>query len=101
MANNRYSYETKLEAVRLLNEGVPGRKICKILGLKSDGLIYTWRKYVRNGDYYRLNQKPGKQYKYNKGNLELPSDVIKDMEIKQMKEELEVIKKYLIMEGLC
>ncbi|TPR52661.1 hypothetical protein DY042_02325, partial [Apilactobacillus kunkeei] len=57
MANNRYSYETKLEAVRLLNEGVPGRKICKMLGLKSDGLIYTWRKYVRNGDYYRLNQK--------------------------------------------
>ncbi|CAI2657802.1 hypothetical protein AKUH4B503X_01150 [Apilactobacillus kunkeei] len=56
MANNRYSYETKLEAVRLLNEGVPGRKICKMLGLKSDGLIYTWRKYVRNGDYYRLNQ---------------------------------------------
>ena len=43
MANNRYSYETKLEAVRLLNEGVPGRKICKILGLKSDGLIYTWK----------------------------------------------------------
>ncbi|WP_191978732.1 transposase [Apilactobacillus kunkeei] len=44
MANNKYSYETKLEAVRLLNESVPGRKICEMLGLKSDGLIYTWRK---------------------------------------------------------
>ncbi|GAA6236874.1 hypothetical protein [Apilactobacillus micheneri] len=79
MTNNKYSYETKLESVRLLNEGVPGRKICKIFGLKSDGLIYTWRKYVRNGYYYRLNQKPEKQYKYNKGNLELPSNVRKDM----------------------
>ncbi|WP_053796240.1 hypothetical protein [Apilactobacillus kunkeei] len=49
MANNKYSYETKLEAV-------PGRKICELLGLKSDGLIYTWRKYVRNGDIIHSDQ---------------------------------------------
>lgn len=60
MANNKYSYETKLEAIRLLNEGVPGRKICEKLGLKSDGLIYTWRKYLRNNDYQRLRQPAGK-----------------------------------------
>jgi transposase-like protein len=100
MTNNRYSYKTKLEAVRLLNEGVPGKTICRLLGLKSDGLIYTWRKYVRNNEYYRLNQQPGKQYKYNKGNLELPNDVRKGIEVQQMKEELAVVKKYLIKEGL-
>lgn len=43
MVNNHYSYEIKLEAIRLLNAGMSGRKICKQLGLKSDGLIYTWR----------------------------------------------------------
>ncbi|TPR50772.1 transposase [Apilactobacillus micheneri] len=100
MTNNKYSYETKLEAIRLLNNGVPGRKICKILGLKSDVLIYTWRKYVRNNDYYRLNQQPGKQYKYHKGNLELPTSVRQNIEIQQMKEEIEVVTKYLIKEGL-
>lgn len=36
MTNNRYCYENKLENSRLLNEDVPDRKICKILGLKSD-----------------------------------------------------------------
>ncbi len=51
MTNNRYSYEAKLEAVRLLNSGMGGRKICQTLGLKSDGLIYTWRKWIRNGEY--------------------------------------------------
>lgn len=100
MVNNHYSYEIKLEAIRLLNSGMSGRKICKQLGLKSDGLIYTWRNWLRNGEYYRLRQGQGKQYKYQKGDLELPNEVRKDLEIKQMREELEVVKKYLIKEGL-
>lgn len=100
MTNNRYPYETKLEAVRLLNSGMSGRKICQALGLKSDGLIYTWRKWIRNGEYYRLSQAQGKQYKYKKGVLELPIEVRKEQEIQQMKEELEVVKKYLIKERL-
>lgn len=53
MVNNHYSYETKLEAILLLNEGMSGRKICKKICLKSDGLIYTWRKWLRDGQYYR------------------------------------------------
>lgn len=100
MVNNRYSYETKLEAIRLLNEGVPGRKICTRLGLKSDGLIYTWRKYLRNGDYQRLRQQPWKQYKYNKGDAALPIVEQQKLTIKQKDEELEVVKKYLMKEGL-
>lgn len=100
MVNNRYSYETKLEAIRLLNSGMSGRKICQLLRLKSDGLIYTWRKWLRNGDYYRLKQEPGKQYAFNKGNFSLPKKVRQSQEIEQMKEELEVVKKYLIKERL-
>ena len=100
MVNNHYSYETKLEAIRLLNSGMSGRKICEKLELKSDGLIYTWRNWLRNGEYYRLRQTPGKQYKYHKGDSELPNEVRSDIEIKQMREELEVIKKYLIKERL-
>lgn len=82
MVNNHYSYEIKLEAIRLLNSGMSGRKICKH---KSDGLIYTWRSWLRNGEYYRLRQEQGKQYKYRKGDLELPNEVRKDLEIKQMR----------------
>lgn len=100
MVNKRYTYETKLEAIRLLNSGMSGRKICKKLGLKSDGLIYTWRKWLRAGEYYRLKQEPGKQYKYQKGSFSLPKDVLKSQELMQMKEELEVVKKYLIKERL-
>ncbi|WP_395317661.1 transposase [Fructilactobacillus frigidiflavus] len=100
MVNNKYSYETKLEAIRLLNEGVPGRKICKKLGLKSDGLIYTWRKYLRNNDYQRLRQPAGKQYKYHKGDDELPLKIKYELELKQKDEELAVVKKYLIKERL-
>lgn len=100
MTNNHYSYEIKLEAVRLLNEGMAGRKICKKLGLKSDGLIYTWRKWLRDGQYYRLSQPQGKQYTYQKGVQELPKEVRKEQELNQMKTELEVVKKYLIKEGL-
>lgn len=46
MSNNHYSYETKLEAIRLLISGISGRKICEMLGLKSDGLIYKWRNWL-------------------------------------------------------
>ncbi|WP_057767492.1 transposase [Companilactobacillus tucceti] len=100
MTNNKYSYETKLEAIRLLNAGVSGRQIVKRLGLKSDGLIYTWRKHLRNGDYYRLSQPQGKQYKYNKGVAELPEAERHAREIDEIKQELEVVKKYLIKERL-
>lgn len=100
MANNKYSFETKLEAIRLLNKGVPGRKICTKLNLKSDGLIYTWRKYLRSGDYQRLRQQQGKQYKYNKGDNELPLEVRHRLELKQKDEELAVVKKYLMKERL-
>lgn len=100
MVNNHYSYETKLEAIRLLNSGVPGRQICSRLGLKSDGLIYTWRNWLRAGDYYRLDQPAGKQYKHNKGVMELPKEARDAIQIRQMQEELEVVKKYLIKERL-
>lgn len=100
MTNNRYSYETKLEAIRLLNSGMSSREVCRLLGLKSNGLIYTWRKWLREGEYYRLKQEPGKQYKYHKGNSSLPKEVLYFQEIEQMKEELEVVKKYLIKERL-
>ncbi|MFD1472189.1 transposase [Companilactobacillus mishanensis] len=100
MANNRYSYETKLEAVRLLNTGMSGREIVQKLGLKSDGLIHTWRKYVRNGDYYRLRQEPGKQYKYRKGSASNSSEIQYQQDIEAMKQELTVVKKYLIKERL-
>ncbi|GKQ43015.1 transposase [Companilactobacillus sp. RD055328] len=100
MTNNQYSYETKLEAIRLLNTGMSGRKICEHLGLKSDGLIYTWRNWLRNNEYYRLNQPAGKQYKYHKGIKDLPQSKQSELQITQMKEELEVVKKYLIAERL-
>ena len=100
MVNNRYSYETKLEAIRLLNSGMSEREICRLLRLKSDGLIYTWRKWLREGKYYRLKQEPGKQCKYHKGNSSLPEEVLHSQEIEQLKEELEVVKKYLIKERL-
>lgn len=98
MTNKRYLYETKLEAVRILNSGKSGRKTCQTLGLKSDGLICTWQKWIWNGEYYRLRQTQGKQYKYQKRMLELPIEVRKEQETQQMKEELEVVKKYLIKE---
>lgn len=92
MVNNHCSYETKLEAIRLLNEEMSGRQSCKKLCLKSDGLIYTWRKWLRDGQYYRLSQPQGLQYKYHKGVAELSNAVRKEQEIRQMKEELEVVK---------
>ncbi|MFD1418476.1 hypothetical protein [Companilactobacillus keshanensis] len=90
MTNNKYSYETELEAIRLLNAGIPGRQIVKQLGLKSDELIYTWRKYLRNGDYYRLSQSQEKQYKYSKCVAELPEVEHHDGGINKMKQELEL-----------
>ena len=37
-----YSLETKLEEIKLKEEGVPVKEIQEILNIKSESQIYTW-----------------------------------------------------------
>lgn len=68
MRKNRvYTLETKLEAIRLKQDGVPVKEIQKILDIRSESQVYFWWYWYRDGDHHRLTQPQGKQYSYGHG----------------------------------
>lgn len=60
MTKNRvYSLETKMEAIRLREEGVPVKEIQEKLNIKSESQVYTWWYWHRDNELFRLEQRPG------------------------------------------
>ena len=65
MSKNRvYTLETKLEAIKLKQEGVPVKEIQETLNIKSESQVYFWWYWFRDGEHHRLTQPQGKQYLY-------------------------------------
>ncbi|QDX94826.1 hypothetical protein EEL30_22575 [Brevibacillus laterosporus] len=53
-------------------------------------------KWYRNGETHRFSQPVGKQYKYGKsGSSHLDEMTQKDLKIRQLEMQIEVLKKYL------
>lgn len=93
-----YSIETKLEAIRLKEEGVPVLEIVEILGIKNRSQVYTWWYWYKNGDHNRLYQPIGKQYSYGHGpEGSTPKETMK-IRNEILQHQVKLLKKYFAKE---
>ncbi|RAP19002.1 hypothetical protein C2W64_04323 [Brevibacillus laterosporus] len=76
--------------------GVTNKEILEQVGIKDKKQIKTWMKWYRNGETHRFSQPVVKQYKYGKsGSNYLDEMTQKDLKIRQLEMQIEVLKKYL------
>lgn len=96
--NTFYSLETKLEAIKLKEEGYSVKEIQELLNIKSKSQVYTWWYWHRDGETHRLSQPIGKQYSYGHGPEESTPEenLIRRNEI--LENQVKVLKKYKKME---
>ena len=99
MTKNRvYSLETKMEAIRLREEGVPVKEIQEKLNIKSESQVYTWWYWHRDNELFRLEQRPGKQYSFGHG----PEGTTPEESLRKKNEilqnQVKILKKYLAKE---
>ena len=99
MRKNRvYTLETKLEAIRLKQDGVPVKEIQKILDIRSESQVYFWWYWYRDGDHHRLTQPQGKQYSYGHGpEGTTPEETMKNRN-EILQHQVKLLKKYFAKE---
>ncbi len=74
--------------------GVPMKEIMQELNIKNKTQVQTWVRWYKAGDTHRFEQPVGKQYTYGKG-PEYSSDLEKlQAEIRYLRQQNEVLKKY-------
>lgn len=93
-----HSYDTKMKAIELKNEGYSEAYILKELGIKNRTQLYTWLRWYRNGELHRLNQPVGKQYSYGKGPEGFTPEETLKLQNDCLKRQVELLKKYVEME---
>lgn len=94
--NNKYSFETKLEAIRMKDKGYSQREILTALGIKSPTQLKTWwNKYLEGGEELLLADNRGKHNKPRKGRTKTKFASIEE-ENAYLKAEVEWLKKSII-----
>ncbi len=89
-----YPVEAKQKAVEMRLAGVPMKEIMQELNIKNKTQVQTWVRWYKAGDTHRFEQPVGKQYTYGKG-PEYSSDLEKlQEEIRYLRQQNEVLKKY-------
>ncbi|MBG9461047.1 hypothetical protein GE573_00208 [Bacillus velezensis] len=89
-----YPVEVKQKAVEMRLAGVPMKEILQELNIKNKTQVQTWVRWYKAGDTHRFEQPVGKQYTYGKG-PEYSSDLEKlQAEIRYLRQQNEVLKKY-------
>ncbi|CAF1870851.1 hypothetical protein SAMN02744787_2007 [Bacillus subtilis] len=89
-----YPVEVKQKAVEMRLAGVPMKEIMQELNIKNKTQIQTWVRWHKTGDTHRFEQPVGKQYAYGKG-PEYSSELEKlQAEIRHLRQQNEVLKKY-------
>ncbi|MDT2750335.1 IS3 family transposase [Streptococcus parauberis] len=87
MLKKAYSLETKLACIEMKKLGKSDKVIMDTLGIKNKSQVYTWWIWYQKGETHRFLQPVGKQYTYGKGMEQLS-------EVKQLKLQIELLKKY-------
>ncbi len=89
-----YQVEVKQKALEMRLAGVPMKEILQELNIKNKTQVQTWVRWYKAGDTHRFEQPVGKQYTYGKG-PEYSSDLEKlQAEIRYLRQQNEVLKKY-------
>ncbi len=89
-----YTVEVKQKAVEMRLAGVPMKEIMQGLNIKNKTQVQTWVRWHKTGDTHRFEQPVGKQYTYGKG-PEYSSEFEKlQAEIRHLRQQNEILKKY-------
>lgn len=89
-----YPVEVKQKAVEMRLAGVPMKEIMQELNIKNKTQVQTWVRWHKTRDTHRFEQPVGKQYTYGKG-PEYSSELEKlQAEIRYLRQQNEVLKKY-------
>ncbi|MBC1528690.1 IS3 family transposase [Listeria seeligeri] len=88
-----YPVEIKEEAIKMKLAGKATKEIMDTLNIKNPTQVKIWWRWYRNGETHRFHQGVGKQYKYQKGLVELPEIEQLKIALRQKEVELEIFKK--------
>lgn len=89
-----YPIEVKMKAIEMRLQGFPVKQVMEELNIRNRSQLKIWMKWYREGQLYRLNQPVGKQYSFGKG-PEFASEIEKlQAEIRFLKQQIDVLKKY-------
>lgn len=98
MGKNVYSSQTKWAVVKDKMSGeLTNQEIMEKYGIKNVSQIKTWMKWYRENEIHRFDQPIGKQYSYGLGPDNVSEEEKKDRQFTHLKQENEILKKYLEM----
>lgn len=92
------SAETKIEVIKLHEEGLSYSEIQEVLGIKNKTQISNWIKWYREDEIHRFYQPVGKQYTFGNGPEGSTTEETLKMHNKSLKQQVELLKKYAGME---
>jgi len=96
-----YPVEVKMNAIKMRLAGIPVKVVMDELGIRNVTQLKTWMSWYRSGELHRLEQPVGKQYSFGKG-PEFASELEKlKAEIRFLKQQLDILKKYKELERGC
>jgi transposase len=99
MGKNVYSNEVKWAVVKDKMSGqLTNQEIMEKYGIKNVSQIKTWMKWYRENQVHRFDQPIGKQYSYGHGPDSSSDEEKKERQMKHLKQENEILKKYLEIE---
>jgi transposase len=99
MGKNVYSNEIKWAVVKDKMSGeFTNQEIMEKYGIKNVSQIKTWMKWYRENQIYRFDQPIGKQYSYGHGPESSNDEEKKERQMNHLKQENEILKKYLEIE---
>ncbi|CAM3925798.1 hypothetical protein GCM10009865_55110 [Aeromicrobium ponti] len=99
MGKNVYSNEVKWAVVKDKMSGqFTNQEIMEKYGIKNVSQIKTWMKWYRENQVHRFDQPIGKQYSYGHGPDSSSDEEKKERQMNHLKQENEILKKYLEIE---
>ncbi|OLO27283.1 transposase [Alkalihalophilus pseudofirmus] len=99
MSKNVYSNEVKWAVVKDKMSGqFTNHEIMEKYGIKNVSQIKTWMKWYRENQVHRFDQPIGKQYSYGHGPDSSSDKEKKERQMNHLKQENEILKKYLEIE---
>lgn len=89
-----YPIEIKMKAIEMRLQGVSSRIIMEELNIVNESQIWAWMRWYKKGELHRLEQPVGKQYAFGKGpNFTSETEKLQT-EIRFLKQQLDVLKKF-------
>lgn len=95
-----YPVEVKMKAIEMRLNGVPTKQVMNELNIRNITQLKVWMKWYREGQLHRLEQPVGKQYSFAKGPTFASETEKLHAEIRFLKQQIEVLKKYKAWERM-